>query len=148
MLKNPLFANRRDLEACLTALGKRPLKIIANSLYDDELDWKDAKWNFKKDTNGRIRKALLVNRKDSFQLSVANEKSKQDYHIHNSTLEIYISDFPMKLFTSGARTTVIDTCGLLIVPPKIEHKVELHGFAYVLQIKQGKVPIDKDKKII
>lgn len=145
--KNPFYANRKDLEDCLSDLSERPLKLIANRLISGENDWEKFEWHFQKGSNG-ITKDLLVNSKDTFQMSVANEKSKQDHHVHNSTLEIYISDYQMTLSYDSEKEAIIIKSGFLIIPPEIEHKVELQGFTYVLQIKQGNLTINNDKKII
>jgi hypothetical protein len=141
------IAEKHDYLECLTYLGTRPLKIIAKSLYPQESEWRDLHWTFKSNRTKVSNKKVLVNAKDTFQFSIANELSKQDYHIHKSTLEIYISDFKMEIETREAGKTICKK-GVVIVPPRIGHRMKLFGTTYVLQVMQKKIPIDTDKKII
>jgi hypothetical protein len=141
------IAEKHDYVECLQCLGTRPLKLIANSLYPNESEWKNMNWTFKSDRRKVKNKKVLLNPKDTFQFSVANKSSKQDYHVHKSTLEIYISDARMEIETREAGKTICRK-GIVIVPPGIGHRIKLHGTTYVLQLMQKKLPIDMDKIII
>jgi quercetin dioxygenase-like cupin family protein len=141
------IAEKRDYLDCLKYLGQRPLKLIANSFYPNESEWKETHWSFKSNRHKVKDKKVLTNPKDTFQFSIANEFSKQDYHIHKSTLEIYISDFQMEL-ESGEEEKFICKKGILIVPPGTRHRIKLFGTTYVLQVMQKKLPINSDKEII
>jgi len=141
------IAEKHEYAECLRNLGARPLKLIANSLYPNESEWHDMVWTFKSGRGAVKDKKVLLNPRDTFQFSIAHTSSKQDYHTHKSTLEIYISDFKMEIETKESGK-IICKKGIIIVPPGIGHRVKLHGMTYVFQVMQGKVPISTDKFII
>ena len=92
-------------------------------------------------------KGVLLNPKDNVQLSIAHELSKQDSHVHKSTLEIYISDFIMELISKEADSTICEKV-IVIIPPCISHRIKFSGMTYVLQVLQNDLAIDSDKEII
>lgn len=144
--KHPFFAKKEDLETCLNLLKERPLKLIAPELYNDESKWEEERWFFSKENSNIIDKKVLLNRRDSFQFSIANSKSKQDFHVHKNTLEIYVSDFEIELFLDDNKPSGIKSNGVLIIPPNIPHRVKLEGLTYVFQISQKRARISQDKK--
>jgi hypoxanthine phosphoribosyltransferase/quercetin dioxygenase-like cupin family protein len=145
---HPFFAEKEDLETCLDLLDKRPLKLIAPDLYDNESKWEKDAWSFSVENSKVIDKKVLLNQRDSFQFSIANSKSKQDFHVHKSTLEIYVSDFDIELFLNKGETPDIKAKGVLIIPPNVRHRVKLEGLTYVFQINQKKAKISQDKIIV
>jgi hypothetical protein len=145
--KHPFFAKKEDLETCLNSLNERPLKLVAPDLRENESEWEEKRWTFSEENSNIVDKKVLLNRKDSFQFSVANSKSKQKFHVHRSTLEIYVSDFDIELFLKDNEKSSIKSNGLLIIPPNIPHKVRLDGLTYVFQISQKKAEISQDKEI-
>jgi len=146
---SPKAASLADLAECLQLLGSHPLKLIADAVQPafHESFWNDPAWTFSCDANTVADKKLLSFPEDSFQFSIANEQSKQDFHLHASVVEIYVSNFPMELLytTDGEEKNLGVPSGVLIVPPGIAHRVNLHGMTFVFQvaIRGGKVHSDK-----
>jgi len=91
MAASPKAASLADLAECLQLLGSRPLKLIADAVQPAfrESFWDDPQWKFSRDADTIADKKLLPFPEDSFQFSLANEQSKQDFHLHSSVLEIY-----------------------------------------------------------
>ncbi|HLN00186.1 MAG TPA: hypothetical protein VK335_12930 [Bryobacteraceae bacterium] len=148
MAASPKAASLADLAECLQLLGSRPLKLIADAVQPAfrESFWDDPQWKFSRDADTIADKKLLPFPEDSFQFSLANEQSKQDFHLHSSVLEIYASNFPLELrYTTGAEEKNIGVpSGILIVPPGVAHCVKLHGLTFVFQVAiSGKVHNDK-----
>lgn len=150
---NPLYANMEDLEQCLVSLGKVPLKLIVDKPRHRrgirEVPWEAPQWTWSL-VDGTITKPILLNRPDRFQFSVANASSKQDWHRHRSTFEVYVSDDPMGVeyeepgAESGKQTLKVNQ-GVLIVPPGIPHKVSLSGNTFVFQATLAHQGLGKDK---
>ncbi|MFB0525142.1 MAG: hypothetical protein ACETVZ_06340, partial [Phycisphaerae bacterium] len=87
----PLQVELDDLAKCLTLMGQRPLKLVANKIFKDESLWDEPQWSFTS-RKGKVEdKKLLLNLGDEFQFSVANEHSKQELHLHKQIFEICIS---------------------------------------------------------
>lgn len=148
--KFPLIAELDDLANCLNQLGERPLKLIADKVYRKfhETKWNAPKWSFAQD-NGTIKeKKLLSNPDDTFQFSIANRRSKQEFHAHKNVFEIYVSYSKMEIiYLRNKREEIMQLCkGVLIVPPRVVHKVKLHGITFVFQgsIQGSKVHEDKE----
>jgi len=148
--KFPLIAELNDLANCLDRLGNRPLKLIAEKVYRkfNEVKWDTPKWSFVQD-NGIIEdKKLLSNPDDTFQFSIANKESKQDFHVHKHIFEIYVSNSKMEIsyIRNNKEETIQVSNGVLIVPPEVTHKVKLNGITFVFQagIKGAKVHKDKE----
>jgi len=146
----PLYARMDDLCRCIQLLHGRPLKLVANKLYDDESPWDVTKWSFTKaEGSDKVTdKKLLLNPSDEFQVSFATEKSDQQPHLHEKVFDIYISSSRIEAsFEKGKPRASVDN-GILIIPPMVPHKVTLHGPTFVVQcaIKGGCV--DGDKQII
>lgn len=151
--KFPLVAELNDLANCLNRMGGRPLKLIADKIYKkfNETEWNVPKWSFTSD-NGIIQdKKLFPNAEDTFQFSIANGQSKQDFHAHKKIFEIYVSYSKMEItyMTNRTKETIHIPGGVIIVPPQVLHKVKLHGITFVFQvsIKGGKVHDDKKVKV-
>ncbi|MBD3217417.1 MAG: hypothetical protein GF310_04015 [candidate division Zixibacteria bacterium] len=153
-LKSPLYAEEKDIHECLSYLNSHPLKLIAKEHKPalNESKWELPKWTFGIKEGKIVGKNIIELEDDNFNFSVANEKSRQESHCHSYTTEIYISEFPMKIKyndpDSGDSGEIKVEKGFIIVPPKIEHKVELNGLTYVFQASDSlqKVSEDKDKK--
>ena len=145
----PKAASLADLAECLQLLGPRPLKLIADAVQPafHESCWHDPQWTFSSDAGTLADKKLLPFPADSFQFSLANEQSKQDFHLHRSVLEIYVSNFPMDLhYSTGVEEKTLGVpSGILIVPPGVSHRVKLNGLTFVFQvaIRGGNVRSDK-----
>jgi hypothetical protein len=145
----PLYAEQRDIEDCLTLLGKRPLKIVANELHRDETPWNGGKWLFTQEQAEVVDKKLLVNACDIFQFSVANESSRQEYHTHKGVVEIFVGQSQMRVYygPAGRERSMEVSRGVLIVPPHLRHKVELWGCTFVFQCAVHGVIINNDKEL-
>jgi hypothetical protein len=97
--------------------------------------------------DGTITKPVLLNRRDVFQFSLANASSKQAWHRHTHTFEVYVSEDPMDLDygeRSATRKMHVDR-GALIVPPGVRHKVGLAGNTYVFQVTLAGQGLGEDK---
>lgn len=144
----PLIAELNDLTKCLRLMGQKPLKLIAHELYENESMWDESKWSFASSDGKVIDKKLLLNPEDKFQFSIANEQSKQDFHVHHNVFEIYVSYSEMEIiyFSDGRERKLQIPKGALIIPPNISHKVRLYGPTFVFQsvIKEGNVHGDKE----
>jgi hypothetical protein len=145
----PLIVELNDLSKCLKQMGERPLKLIAERVCKEfgESEWDTPEWSFEQQ-NGIIEdKKILSNPDDTFQLSIANNKSKQEFHLHQKVFEIFVSNSKIKIFfvRNNKEETMEVANGVLIVPPGIMHKVELHGITFVFQstVKGSKVHEDK-----
>ena len=117
--KFPLVAELKDLSKCLNRVGERPLKLIADKVYKkfNETEWDVPKWSFASD-NGIIQdKKLLSNVDDTFQFSIANGQSKQDFHAHRK----------ISVKTSWVLLKLIYIC---IEHPIIIVAVCLYGFTF------------------
>ena len=151
--KFPLVAELNDLADCLNQMDERPLKLIADKVYKkfNETEWDVPIWFFTSN-NGIIEdKKLLSNADDTFQFSIANGQSQQDFHAHKKIFEIYVSYSKMEIMYIRGQTkeTLHISKGVLIVPPHVLHKVKLHGITFVFQasIKGGKVHDDKKVEV-
>jgi hypothetical protein len=152
--KFPLIAELNDLTHGLSKIGERPLKLIANKIYRkfNETKWNAPKWSFVQDNGIMKDKKLLSNPDDLFQFSIANRRSKQDFHVHKYIFEIYISYSKMEItyIRDKQRETMKVSKGLIIIPPKVVHKIKLHGITFVFQgsIRGTKVHEDKEVKVL
>jgi hypothetical protein len=127
---HPFYAERQDLEQCLGVMVEIPLKLVANGTLDrpstlsrpaiKEVVWGSPQWTWQQ-SSGAIIKPVLLNRRDVFQFSLANASSRQEWHQHSSTFEVYVSDNPIDLDyeEQGARKNLKVNRGVLIVPPGI-----------------------------
>lgn len=141
------IADKSRYEACLRLLGARPLKLITNSLYGDESEWAGGAWSYVQGGSSVKDKKILVNAKDTFQFSIANEHSKQDNHVHEGAVEIYVSDHPMGISVAGRSRPYKKISGIVIIPPGVIHKMKLSGITYVFQVVQNGLKIASDKKV-
>jgi hypothetical protein len=159
----PYFIENDDIDGCLNSMGKTPLKLVVDKLFNrpkedgaieiNETDWKDAKWKYSIDKD-QIIKPAFVTPKDIFQFSVANANSTQTWHYHKFVFEIYVSDAPMEIEyesqkKDGKHPLKIEKGGVLIVPCGLWHKVKLNGTTYVFQAtlaKNGGIGKDKYPK--
>jgi hypothetical protein len=148
----PKAAALADLAECLQLLGNRPLKLIAETaqIAFHESVWNDSLWKFSRSADTVADKKLLPFPEDSFQFSVANEQSKQDFHLHTSILEIYASNFPIELVyeKGGAQERLSVPSGVLIVPPGVAHRVSLQGLTFVFQTVMGGGSVHNDKVMV
>ena len=149
--KFPLIAELNDLANCLDHLGNRPLKLIAEKVYKkfNEVKWDTPKWSFVQ-VNGIIEdKKLLSNPDDTFQFSMANGKSKQDFHVHKKIFEIYVSNSKMEIayIRNNKEESILVSKGVLIVPPEVTHKVRLHGITFVFQASIKGAKVNKDREV-
>jgi len=148
----PKAASLASLAECLQLLGARPLKLIAEAAQPAfrESVWSDALWTFSHDANTVVDKKLLPFPADSFQFSVANEHSKQDFHQHGNVLEIYVSNFPIELVyeNDGAEEQLSVPSGVMIVPPGVAHRVSLQGLTFVFQATIGAGAVHNDKVVV
>jgi hypothetical protein len=149
---HPFYAETQDLEQCLGHMGEIPLKLVVGGTLDrsgiKEVVWEDEKWTWhRSDEDESIIKPVLLNRCDVFQFSLANTSSRQDWHQHSSTFEVYFSDNPIELDyeEQGMRKGLKVNRGVLIVPPKIPHKVNLSGITFVFQATLAGGGLGEDK---
>ena len=150
------FAELDELKQCIEQLEDRPLKLIADERWEKshfkEIPWEKSEWGYFTDNN-QIVKPVLLNRRDSFQFSIANASSRQDWHYHRFAFEIYVSNNPVSLeyraLTPGKHQHLLKVSkGVLIVPPGLPHKVSLSGITYVFQATIAGKNLSKDKIII
>ncbi|MDI6791315.1 MAG: hypothetical protein QME81_00380 [bacterium] len=132
-------------------MGERPLKLIADKVYKEfnETEWNIPKWSFAPN-NGTIEdKKLLPNPEDTFQFSLANECSKQDFHVHKNVFEIYVSYSRMEIsYIRDKREEILEVPnGVLIVPPGVIHKIKLHGITFVFQSSTSGFKVHEDKEV-
>jgi hypothetical protein len=154
--KHPFCAEMQDLEQCLASLGPVPLKLVVGGTLDRngirEEPWVSRKWTYRR-SDGSIIKDVLLNRRDVFQFSLANASSRQDWHYHNSTFEVYVSDDAINLAyeepgTEGKQQTLRVNRGVLIIPPEIPHKVSLSGNTFVFQAMLAGPGLAGDKFLV
>jgi quercetin dioxygenase-like cupin family protein len=136
-VREPLTAELADLENCLRSLGKRPLKLIADEVRPEfgETAWEDPAWCVKK---------LLAHAEDSFQFSIGGPQSKQDYHRHDYTFEIFVSYSPITVWFEGGERRV--QSGVVIIPPGVAHRVEFSGTTFVFQAATGGAQVHADRE--
>ena len=148
----PKAACLADLAECLKLLGSHPLKLIAEAVQPafHESVWNDEVWKFSRYADTVADKKLLPFPGDSFQFSIANEQSKQDFHLHASVLEIYASNFRIELVyeASDAEETLSVPSGIIIVPPGVSHRVNLHGLTFVFQVAIAGGSVHNDKIVV
>lgn len=148
----PKAATLTDLADCLRLLGERPLKLIADAVQPalHESPWNDSLWSFSRHAGAITDKKLLAFPPDSFQFSIANEHSRQEFHFHASVLEIYVSDSPIDLIYAkdGRQQTLAVPCGVLIVPPGVAHQVKLQGLTFVFQVAIRGRQVHNDKTVV
>jgi hypothetical protein len=148
----PKAASLADLAECLRLLGDHPLKLIAEAVQPAyrESEWEESGWGFSRDGNTVVSKKLLAFPKDSFQFSVGNEQSKQNFHLHRGVLEIYVSDFPIELVyeRNGVEDRLGVPSGILVVPPGVGHRVTLHGLTFVFQVAVSGGQVHNDKIVV
>lgn len=148
---HPYYAEMEDLERCLASLGDVPLKLIVGGTLDrpgiKEIPWESSQWTFELEDDSII-KPVLLNQRDVFQFSLANASSRQDWHRHNSTFEVYVSNDPMDLDyeEQGAAKKVHVNQGMLIVPPGVRHEVGLGGNTFVFQATLAGQSLGEDKE--
>jgi hypothetical protein len=147
---HPYCAEMADLERCLAFLGDVPLKLVVGGTLDrpgvKEIPWESPRWTWDVD-DGTITKPVLLNRRDVFQFSLANASSKQAWHRHTYTFDVYVSEDPMDLDygEQSATSKVHVDRGALIVPPGVRHKVGLAGNTYVFQVTLAGQGLGEDK---
>ena len=140
------YAETESIKECLNILEEKPLKLIVPDLFDYESEWNEHQWKYF-NCDGNLDINVLLNKMDIFQLSIANENSKQDMHVHNSTLEIYISESLMSVYFFDAKMSTISKVGIIIIPPKTIHQVKLTGLTYVFQVNVKNAKVGKDKVV-
>lgn len=158
----PYIAELNKLTSCLDQLDINPLKIIVPSLLTKnirnkiikEIEWREISWDFeneelKSDEHTKvIEKPVILNNEDTFQFSMANEHTKQEWHYHQYCTEIYISRFPLEFsFLSNQNSIKTKTVqnGFIIVPPSLAHYIRLHGTTYVFQSSSLNKKVSSDK---
>jgi hypothetical protein len=149
------FAESGKLESCLKDQGNKPLKLIVESLWKghprfEEIPWVESEWNYISTDDQRIQKPVLLNGRDLFQFSIANENSNQDRHYHEHVFEIYVSNYPMSVVFETPTTLESEQYlevkdGILIMPPGISHKVTLTGTTFVFQATLAGKNLNGDK---
>jgi len=151
-MKKPLVAHLGDLEDCLKLLGNHPLKLIAEAAQPSlgESFWTEPRWAFHAEGNSVTDKPLLALTEDSFQFSLANERSNQDFHFHARVLEIYVSNSRIEItyLAGGKEEDLALDRGVLIVPPGLPHKVKLHGLTFVFQAAMNGGQVHNDKVLV
>jgi hypothetical protein len=150
----PLWAEGDDLAKCLSQLGTRPLKLVAEAAQPAfaESGWSGGPWSFTAAAeSGVADKDLLPNPADLFQFSVCGPHSKQDFHRHEGVFEIYASESGIEILyldPDGQQQTATVRSGVVMVPPGIPHKVSLTGFTFVFQVATSGGQVHNDKAIL
>jgi len=149
---HPFWAELRDLEACIGAMGARPLKLVCESVWGEhaEVEWAGPEFRFALRDGKMAEKTLLPNAEDGFQISVGTPASKQDEHRHEHTWDIYAAVTPITVHyrvDDGAWESHTIAAGVLIVPPGVWHRVELTGITFVFQAAVAGQRVFGDKTI-
>lgn len=148
--RHPFYAEMEDLERCLASLGDVPLKLIVGGTLDRpgirEVPWESPQWTWQLDSKS-VTKPVLLNRRDVFQSSLAAAFSRQDWHQHKSTFEVYVSDDQMAVEyeEQGTEKKLRVDRGVLIIPPGIPHKASLSGSTFVFQATLAGRGLGQDK---
>lgn len=141
-----------DLDSCLNRMGEKPLKLIAEKVYEQfhEKEWRNSKWSFDEHGGNIESKELLPNEEDTFQFSIANSRSKQEFHVHKNVYEIFASYSTIEItyIDKNEKKTLKVSNGALIVPPGVVHKIKLEGITFVFQASGHGSKIHNDKKIV
>lgn len=150
--KFPLIAKLGDITNCLDRMGESPLKLVAGKVCKkfNESEWNISEWSFKT-MNGLIEdKKLLSNPDDTFQFSLANEHSKQEFHAHKNIFEIYVSYSKMEIsyIKDGLEENMQIPNGVIIVPPGVAHKMKFYGITFVFQASTKGSKIHEDKVLL
>jgi hypothetical protein len=152
----PYFAEKEDINRCLKALNGHPMKLVVSNLFArpgvEEKPWVIPKWAFE-EKNGTLVKPAFVTTKDVFQFSVADARSRQDWHFHDSVFEIFLSAYPIMVEYLDTISPDIQTLevrdGMLMLPPGLKHKVTLNGMTYVFQATLAEDGgINQDKTLV
>ncbi len=150
--KMPLAADLAAMKTCLRLLGERPLKLVAEAVRPDlqETEWSQPAWTYGLDANRLTGKDLLALPQDTFQFSIADERSKQDFHSHAKVLEIYASETRLEIvyLKDGQEHGLAVEGGVLIVPPGVPHQVRLKGLTFVFQVGLEGGQVHGDKLVI
>jgi len=150
------FAELSKLERCLEKLKDKPLKLIAYKDWTQpdfkEIPWESSEWDYSSDNHLMI-KPVLLNHRDMFQFSVANARSKQDWHYHRFAFEIFVSNSPLTVrykapLLEGKEQLSKVSQGVLIIPPGLIHKVTLSGPTFVFQATGADKKISNDKVVL
>ena len=157
-IDSPRYAESEDLRRCLALLERDPLKLIAPMMVEregiEEREWEGIQWSLEEGRSGSaMLKDILTSPIDTYQLSVADSSSRQDRHYHDTVLEIYISELPMELrykmdADSDTWANEVVRQGVLVVPPRLPHEVELGGLTYVVQVSVTGDRIGEDKTLV
>ena len=145
----PMIIETDDFARCLDSMGAKPLKLIAEHVMPEfgESGWSLPEWSFKEKDGKIIDRKLLANPQDTFQFSIANENSSQDFHVHENVFEVFVSEYPISIeFERGGKFERLEISrGVLIVPPGVAHIIKLGGLTFVFQatINGGRVGVDK-----
>jgi hypothetical protein len=151
--QSPYTVEQDLLEEALDFLDPQPLKLIVDSLWKKErfkeIPWEDPQWAGDIE-DGKLNKPVLLNRRDAFQFSIAGARSRQDWHYHRRTMEIYVSHDPMSIeYRDKAKKDALSHLkverGAIIVPPGIQHSITLSGLAYVFQAAMSGEQVHLDK---
>ncbi len=148
--KLPLIAELDDLIECLNLMGPKPLKLVANDLWETESPWNESKWSFVSSNREVQDRKLFLNPRDDFEFSIAGKDSNQDFHVHQAVFEIYVSYSKIGIvyFSDEREKTIRLEKGVLIVPPMVRHKVQLGGPTFVFQHAIGGAEVHNDKEIV
>lgn len=136
-------AKLSDLRACLASMKPRPIKLVVSNLWKDEFPWEPVEWRWKKEGN-TIARLVLLDRGGQFGVSFADEWSRQEFHVHSSAYDTYVSSKPVELawsskqsdrpilFPSSAQAM---PGGLFCVtiPPGVWHRATLKALTFVIQ---------------
>lgn len=152
----PYLIENVDITTCLKHLNGHPLKLVVSSLFArqgvQEIPWVEPGWAFE-EKEGTLTKPAFVTEKDVFQFSVADERSRQDWHFHTSVFEIFLSAYPIRIEFRDSASPSIQALevrdGMLMVPPGLKHKVTLSGITYVFQATLAEGGgINQDKTLV
>ena len=146
----PLTAELADLESCLALLGTRPVKLIADAVRPEfgEAEWDEPAWSFERAGERVTAKKLLPHQEDTFQFSMGGPASKQDFHRHEHTFEIYVSYSPMTVQFENREGCTVErrvARGVLIIPPGVAHRVSFAGTAFVFQAATAGAQVHSDR---
>jgi hypothetical protein len=131
----PRTAKVSRIEAALKKLGGRPLRLVVASKSHEEEDWIDRDWTFEEE-RGSFTRQVLVDKREGFELSVANEDTEHVAHAHQRTFESFASasDIQVSWMDKEKESQAEQGPTIIVLPPPFCHDVAPSGTAYVLRV--------------
>ena len=140
----PRTAKISRIESALENLEGSRLRLVAGSESEDEVDWKDRDWSYDERRRAITKKQVLVNKMDGFELSFADETTRQAAHSSERSSESYASSSSIQVFWGGTHVRTQTEAGptVIVAPPSLCHEVKLSGTTCVLRVSDDGLPVE------